>query len=445
MPLSPETGKLGHYRCGGSRVCSYIISSIMTKFLAIAIASIALLPGQQANQSHWVATWSTAQPLARTPPPAIPPGPGRPGMELMRTLNTRGFHDQTARMIVRTSIGGSRVRIRLSNSFGSAPVTVGAAHIALRGKDSEILPDSDRVLAFNGKPGCMLGPGVVLLSDPVDLKIPVYGDVAVSLYFPGETGAVTSHNGLHTTYISKAGDLTGQAAIPDPLTTGAYYWLAGLEVLAPANTSTIVALGDSITESFRSTPDTNRSWPAVLSERLLTNKATANVAVANMGIGGNRLLREGTGASALARFDSDVLAQPGAKWVIVLEGINDIGRGDTVPGEAVTAEELIAADQQIIERAHEFGLKAIGGTLPPFEGANYYRENGENIREALNAWIRTSGAWDAVIDFEKATQDPADPKKLRAEFDPGDHLHLSDAGYKAMADAIDLKIFGRAR
>lgn len=411
----------------------------MMKCLALFLASVALLPGQQA--SHWVATWSTAQPLTHTPPPQ---GPARPGMAVQQTLNTRGFHDQTARMIVRTSIGGSRVRIRLANSFGSAPVTVGSAHIALRAQDSAIVAGSDRVLTFNGKPGCTLGPGVVLLSDPVDLKIPTYGDVAVSLYFPADTGPVTSHNGLHTTYISKTGDLTGQAAIADPLTTGAYYWLAGLEVLAPAQASTIVALGDSITESFRSTPDTNRSWPALLSERLAANKATANLAVANMGIGGNRLLREGTGASALARFDRDVLSQPGAKWVIVLEGINDIGRGDTIAGEGVTAEELIAADKQIIERAHEFGLKAIGCTLPPFEGANYYRENGEAIREALNAWIRTGGAWDAVVDFEKATEDPANPKKLRAEFDPGDHLHLSDAGYKAMADAIDLKIFTRS-
>ena len=415
----------------------------MLKCAVLSFAVLSLLPAQPLpGQPHWVATWSTYQPLTHTPPPATAiSGFARPGMALQQTLNSRGFHDQTARMIVRTSIGGSRVRIRLANSFGNAPVMVGAAHIALRAKDSEIVPDSDRTLTFNGKPGCTLGPGVVLLSDPVDLKIPVFGDVAISLWFPGDTGPVTSHNGLHTTYISKAGDLTGQPAIPDPLTTGAYYWLTGLEVVGPPSAAAIVALGDSITESFRSTPDTNRSWPAVLSERLLANKATANVAVANLGIGGNRLLREGTGASALARFDHDVLAQPGAKWVIVLEGINDIGRGDTVPGEAVTAEELIAAQEQILERAHEFGLKAIGCTLPPFEGANYYRENGEAIRQALNAWIRTSRAWDAIVDFDKATQDPASPKKLRPEFDSGDHLHLSDAGYKAMADAIDLKIF----
>jgi lysophospholipase L1-like esterase len=405
----------------------------------------AVVQGQQPNEPHWVATFTTAQPLQRMPPRVPPtgaqPGPARAGSAVQQVLNTRGFHDQTARMIVRTSVGGSKARIRLSNTFGGTPVTVGAAHIALRGRDSEIVPESDRPLTFNGKPACTIGPGIVLLSDPVDFNVPRDADVAVSLYFPGDTGPVVSHNGLHTTYISKAGDASGGPSIPEATTTGAYYWLEAIDVLAPASTSLVVALGDSITESFRSTPDTNRSWPAVFSARLLANRATANVAVANMGIGGNRLLRDGTGASALARFDRDVLSQPGAKWVIVLEGINDIGRGETVPGEGVTAEELIGADRQIIERAHAAGLKAVGCTLPPFEGANYYREHGEAIREALNNWIRTSGQWDAVVDFEKATQDPADPKKLRAEFDPGDHLHLSDAGYKAMGDAIDLSIF----
>jgi lysophospholipase L1-like esterase len=215
--------------------------------------------------------------------------------------------------------------------------------------------------------------------------------------------------------------------------------------VAPAGASLIVAFGDSITDGARSTPDTNHSWPALLAARLAAQKATANIAVGNMGIGGNRVLRDVAGASALARFDRDVLSQPGVKWVMVLEGINDIGRGATTPAEMVTADDLIAGYKQIIERAHTHGIKAIGCTLTPFEGANYSREEGEAVREALNTWIRTSGAYDAVVDFEAATRDPNNPKRFRADLDPGDHLHPNDAGYQAMADAVDLSLFGGKR
>ena len=231
----------------------------------------------------------------------------------------------------------------------------------------------------------------------------------------------------------------------DAVTTQSYYWLAGIDVVAPAGASLIVAFGDSITDGARSTPDTNHSWPALLAARLAAQKATANIAVGNMGIGGNRVLRDVTGVSALARFDRDVLSQPGVKWVMVLEGINDIGRGATTPAEMVTADDLIAGYKQIIERAHTHGIKAIGCTLTPFEGANYSREEGEAVREALNTWIRTSGAYDAVVDFEAATRDPNNPKRFRADLDPGDHLHPNDAGYQAMADAVDLSLFGGKR
>lgn len=381
----------------------------------------------ESSREHWVATWTTAQPLIR--PPAAP----RPAAS---------FHNQTVRMIVHTSIGGSRLRVKLSNPFGGAAVAVGAAHVALRAKDSEIVPASDRALSFNGKPGCTLGPGMVVLSDPADLAVPAQGDIAVSLYLPEETGPPSAHNGLHTSYVSKEGNFSGDPAIADATAMPAYYWLAGVDVLAPAKTSLIVALGDSITEGARSTPDTNRPWPAALSARLAANKKTANFAVANMGIGGNRVLRDGAGASALARFDRDVLSQSGVQWVIILEGINDIGRGNTEP---VSADELIGAFKQLIERAHTHGIHAIGCTLPPYQGANYAREEGEAIRQALNTWIRTGGAFDAVVDFEAATRDPNNPKRLRPDFDPGDHLHPNDAGYQAMADAVDLAIFTRKR
>jgi lysophospholipase L1-like esterase len=297
-------------------------------------------------------------------------------------------------------------------------------------------------LSFNGKPGCTLGPGVVLMSDPVDLTVAPVADLAVSLYFPGETGPPTTHGtALHDTYISKEGDETGQATISEPVVTQSYYWLAAVDTVAPADAAVVVTFGDSITDGARSTSETNHSWPALLAARLAANKDTAKIGVANMGIGGNRVLRDGTGASALARFDRDVLSQPGVKWVTLLEGINDIGREATVPAEAVTADELIGAYKQLIVRAHEHGVQVIGCTLTPYEGANYYRENGEATRAAVNSFIRTSGAFDAVVDFEAATRDAANTKRLKAEFDPGDHLHPNDAGYQAMADAFELGIF----
>jgi len=280
----------------------------------------------------------------------------------------------------------------------------------------------------------------VILSDPVNLTVPRQGDLAVSLYLPGETGPPSAHNGLHTSYVSAEGDQAGAPEIPNATRMQAYYWLAGVEVLAGPRTSLIVTLGDSITEGARSTPDTDRMWPAILSARLAADKKTANFAVANMGIGGNRVLRDGTGASALARFDRDVLGQAGVKWVILLEGINDIGHGNTDP---VSADDLIGAYRQIIERAHTHGLRIVGCTLPPYEGASYSRPEGEAVREAVNNWIRTGGAFDAVVDFEAATRDPNNAKRIRAEFDPGDHLHPNDAGYRAMGEAIDLAIFSR--
>ena len=291
--------------------------------ILVQLGHFTLVEAQQRSQEHWVATWTTAEQLAR--PPAAPPAPAPPAAA--QPVGARGFNNQTVRMIARTSIGGHRLRVNLSNAFGSEPLAVGAAHIAIRAKDSEIVAGSDRALSFNGKPGCTVGPGIVILSDPVDLNVAPIGDLAVSLYFPGETGPPTSHGtGLHTTYI-KEGDVTGQAAMADATTTQSYYWLAGIDVLAPAGASLIVAFGDSITDGSRSTPETNHSWPALLAARLAAQKATANIAVGNMGIGGNRVLRDVTGASALARLDRDVLSQSGVKWVMVLEGINDIGQG----------------------------------------------------------------------------------------------------------------------
>ncbi|MGO9256147.1 MAG: SGNH/GDSL hydrolase family protein [Bryobacteraceae bacterium] len=433
---------------------------VFTAVLILAQAGGGLLTAEARGEEHWVVTWATAELLARPPAPpaggplgpaappaqaaaqpANPPRPGPGGTPGGTPVGARGFHDQTARMMVRASIGGRRLRVKLENAFGSAPVDIGAAHIALRGKDSAIVEGSDRALAFDGKPGCTLGPGVVLLSDPVDLPVEPLADLAVSLYFPGDTGAPTNHaTALHTTYV-KEGNATDAAAIADAATTQSYYWLAGIDVEAPAAAGAIVAFGDSITDGARSTSETNHSWPALLAARLAAKKETAHIGVANQGIGGNRVLRDGTGASALARLDRDVFSQSGVKWLMVLEGINDIGHAATTPSENVTAEDLIAAHRQIVEQAHAHGIRVIGCTLTPYEGATYSRETGEAVREALNTWIRTGGAYDAVVDFEAATRDAQNPKRIRSEFDPGDHLHPNDAGYQAMADSVDLSIF----
>jgi lysophospholipase L1-like esterase len=418
------------------------------------LGSLGPIEAQPKGQERWVATWATAQTLVRPAAPAnitaqsntVPaPAANLSGPATTpQAIGARGFNNQTVRMMVRTSIGGRRLRVRLSNAFGSAPVVLGAAHLAIRAKDSGIVPDSDRPLSFNGKPGCTIGPGVVLFSDPVDLNVAPVTELAVSLYFPGETRSPTTHaTALHNTYISKEGDMTAKVEIAEPVTTQSYYWLAGIDVMAAAQAAVLVTFGDSITDGARSTSETNHSWPALLAARLAANKKTAQIGVANMGIGGNRVLRDGSGASALARFDRDVLGQPGVKWVALMEGINDIGREASVPAEAVTADELIGAYKQLIEQAHTHGVQVIGCTLTPYEGANYSRETGEAVRAALNAWIRTGGAFDAVVDFEAATRDAANPKRLRAEFDPGDHLHPNDAGYQAMADAFDLSIFTR--
>ena len=356
------------------------------------------------------------------------------------------FSNQTVRMILRTSIGGRRARVKLSNAFGSAPVLIGAAHLAKRGTGSAIAPGTDRPLTFGGKASVTMMPGVVVVSDPIDIDVPALGDLAVSLYLPSDTGPPTTHaTALHTTYISTEGDFTGQSEFPLAGTTQQYYWVSSVEVDAPADAGAIVAFGDSITDGARSTADTNNSWPALLAARLGADKATANIAVVNEGIGGNRLFTDATGlagVSALARLDRDALSHPNVKWLMILEGINDIGTlASSTTTTPITKDDLIWVLQQVIDRAHSQGIKVIGCTLTPYEGAGYARENGEAIRSAVNEWVRKSGAFDAVVDFEAATRDPNNPKRFKPEFDPGDHLHPNDAGYKAMADAVDLSIF----
>jgi lysophospholipase L1-like esterase len=410
----------------------------------LALALLAGLTGPAAfaqnGNEHWVVTW-TGAPLQAQPVRLGPVGQTTTAAQQAQA----GFANQTVRMMVPISIGGRRVRVHVSNAYGTTPLAIGAAHIGVHAKGSAIAAGSDRALTFSGKPAFTIPPGAAAISDPVDLDAPPLAELAISVFVPGPTGPPTIHPGAqHTSYVSKAGDATAQTSFEDAASTQSWYWVTAVDVLAPASAGAIIAFGDSITDGARSSMDSNSSWPSRLAARLQASPATSNMAVGNQGIGGNRILRDVAGANALARFDTDVLSQSGVRWLVVLEGINDIGRGagpTAIPSDAVTSDELIAGLRQMVERAHTHGIRIAGATLTPYTGAPYYSDKGEVIRAAVNTWIRTSGAFDAVIDFEAAMRDPGNPKTFLPAYDSGDHLHPSDAGYKAMADAIDLKIF----
>lgn len=393
-----------------------------------------------------VAAPSAPAPEAQEPKPvaerrdARPPQGGRGGPMAFPVPQT--FADQTVRMIARASLGGSRVRIALSNMLNAQPLEIGAAHIAVHKAGGAIVDGTDRVLTFGGRSSFTIQPGVLAVSDPADLDVAPLSDLAVSLYLPRDTGAPTTHMlGLRTAYISK-GDVAGSAIMPEPAIMASYVWLSSVEVAAPADAFTIVALGDSITDGFSTTRDAERAWPALLARRLQATGKTRRAAVVNQGISGNQVLRDGAGLSALARFDRDVLSRPGVRWVILLEGINDINlRGRTDGPNALTADELIWGYRQIIARCHLHGIKVVGATIMPEEGVFLASERGEAIRQAVNQWIRAKGNFDAMVDFDAVVRDPQRPARIKPEFDPGDHIHPNDAANQAMADAFDLGLF----
>jgi lysophospholipase L1-like esterase len=367
----------------------------------------------------------------------------------------RTLRSQTVRQIARVSLGGERVRVELSNEYGAQPLVIGAANIALAAGGSAIVPGSDRQLSFGGEPSVIVPPGAPILSDPVDLEVPALGSVAVSLFLPEVTPTSTFHwEGVQTAYISADGNFAGDTDLSAAQTITSRIFLSEILVDAPLDARAVVTFGDSITDGATSTLDANRRWPDRLAERL--HEAGANVAVVNQGISGARVLRDRMGDNALARFDRDVLSQPRVDTVVLMMGINDIGWPGTIlvpAGEpAPTVEEVIGGYEQLIARAHARGIRILGATLTPFEDTfegqpleGYYSEEKEAKRQAVNTWIRESGAFDGVLDFDAVTRDPDRPKRIRAEFDSGDHLHPQDAGLKAMADSIDLELLGIKR
>ncbi|MGH7994980.1 MAG: SGNH/GDSL hydrolase family protein [Opitutaceae bacterium] len=406
------------------------------RLLACSVAGLLPLLACGAPAAHWVGSWTTPQ--------QIP--------EPRNALAPAQLRNATLRQIVHLSIGGDVLRVRLSNAFGYRPFTVAAAHIALAKSPAHaaIEPGSDRALLFAGSPTVTIPGGASYLSDPISFDVAPGANLAVSLYIKEPPRPQTGHPGSRATSYIVPGDRVSADDLPQAATVEHWYALAEVDVEAPRNAASVVCFGDSITDGHASTVNGNNRWSDDLARRLNAGLPGREIGVLNAGIGGNRLLNYGLGPDGLARFGRDVLGPQGVRYLIILEGINDIGTFDPngVKSPAAHHElehELIATLEQMIERSHAHGIRVYGGTITPFVGSGYYHPHAisEADREAVNAWIRKPGNFDAVIDFDKAVRDPADPHRILPAYDSGDHLHPSPRGYQVMADAIPLKLFRR--
>lgn len=412
---------------------------MFNRFLAACATLLLFIPAAEAQQRGgyqpgWVSTWATGVQVPLFAEPAV-------------------VNNQTVRQIVRISRGGDSVRVRLSNALGTTPLTINAASIGVRGTDASLAQGTGRALRFGAKPSITIPPGSIVVSDPVRLRVRDEADLAISIFVANPTTVTTEHtNALQTSYVSAAGDFTASEAFEPAATFTAWYWLSGVEVRRSGGS--IVAFGDSITEGYGSTTDGNARYPDFLARKLID--AGDSHAVVDTGIGGNRVLNDEIGPNALSRLDRDLLTVSGADYAILLEAINDIGLPLTAsqpPQEGapsfppsvstaeVSADDIIAGYQQIALRAHDAGITIFIATLTPIGGSFYDTEATEAKRQAVNAWIRENRVFDGVIDFDKAVQDPDAPQKILAEYDSGDALHPNDAGYEAMANAIDVSLF----
>jgi lysophospholipase L1-like esterase len=386
--------------------------------------------GDTAGQ-HWVTTWSTSNVASDRP---------------------ATFSNQTIRNIVHTTVGGSAVRLRLSNTFGTRAIRFDAVFVGLRLEGAALVAGSNHPVTFGESRAIAIPEGAEALSDPVVLPVGSQQDLAISLFTAGETGPATVHgSAFQTNYVSDPGNFAAaDSAAAFTKTTGSWFFVSAVDVLAsPEVKGAVVALGDSITDGASARPDKNERWTDVLERRLLAGHH--EIAVLNAGIGGNRVLTSSPcwGVNALARLGRDVLAQAGIEAVILFEGTNDIGQPDTPSGNIgrclsrtqVTADEIISGYQQIIARTHARGLKIFGATILPYQGFAAWTTQGEAKRVAVNQWIRTPGSFDGVIDFDAALRDPANPARLAPQYDSGDHLHPGTAGHEAMGNAVDLTLF----
>jgi lysophospholipase L1-like esterase len=401
----------------------------LTERIGLAIIMVSTLaifcvtPFSAAADTRWVDAWCASPDYA---------GPS--------------FNAQTVRQIIRTSIGGSSVRIRLSNLFGTASVTIGPVHVAAHASGSAILAGTDHTVTFGGKSTITIAKGDAALSDPIALPVHALEELAVSMYLPDHTKTSTIHTTAYqTSYITLSGDATVTTVFPESEVSSSRFFLTDVEVSAGDEALTIVAVGDSITDGYGSTQDQNSRWPDALAVRLQADPGLAAIAIANSGISGNRILNDGAGPSALARFDRDAMGKPGVRWIILLEGINDIGAAAvaTEAKDDVSAQQIIDGMKTLIRRAHQKDIKVMGATLTPFGGLDWPYHSAVTVakRQAINVWIRTGGQFDAIVDFDQATRDPAHPDRFLPAYDSGDHLHPNGAGYKAMAAAINLQLF----
>jgi len=394
--------------------------------------------------AEWTATWGAA-PLPPTVQPAGGPNPP-----------FTSFSDQTIRQVVRISAGGDRVRIRFTNEYGAKPLTIGAARVSVVDAEGNGDPANGKQVLFAGETSVTIPAGSPYVSDAIQLPVKALSNLAISIYLSGDTGPCTCHAvGLQVAQISGPGDFTSTMFTPIG-TTQQRAFISGVDIETPRAGKAIVVLGDSISDGVGSTPGRNRRWPDLLAERLVERDKRKAWGVVNMGISGNRVLSDGAGVSALARFDRDVLSVPGLAYVIVFEGVNDLGisygkfesgplaerfKAQRAQSGVVTAEMMIAGYRQIIRRAHAKNVKVFGATIAPYGGAMYYQPEGEAVRQEINKWIRSAGELDAVLDFDAVFRDASRPSEMAAALHAGDHLHGSDAGYEAVAKSIDLKLF----
>ncbi|HET9489272.1 MAG TPA: SGNH/GDSL hydrolase family protein [Methylomirabilota bacterium] len=378
------------------------------------------------DTTRWVGTWTAA------PAPA----------------EGAAFSNHTLRMIPRVSLGGSRLRVRISNAHGARPLAIGAASIGLRSTGPALVPGSYRQLTFAGATSATVAAGALIVSDPVDLVVAPLSDLAVSVHLPDDlpvSFGITGRYARQTNYISPPGNFTADERMPVGRLTDDWYFVCGVDVIAPRETGAVVALGDSLTDANISTHDGHHSWPSQLARRLLARPGGRPMAVMNQGLGGNRVLHDIRGDSGLRRFDRDVLAQPGVTHTIIMLGTNDLRNRHGKLEEEVTAPQVIAGLKQLALRGHARGVRVIGGTLTPFENETFlpgaWNPKREAIRQEVNEWLRKTDAFDAIADFDRALRDPDHPTRMLPIYDCGDHLHPSDLGYRAMGDAIDLSDF----